>query len=190
MRQITDSTIDNIIDLYSSGHSITKLQSLVGVERHTIAIILKRSGIEIRKPGNYRIGRPHPVSTIDKMKSAHKGRIPVCAGHNKLTPEVHIYNMVASRAKSKNWEFNLTLEVISGLIRSPCAYCGELPNKPCRFRIKEPLNGIDRVNSSKGYTVDNCVTCCPICNQMKSNIPQDVFLKKTNQIANNIKGVK
>lgn len=27
--------------------------------------------------------------------------------------------------------------------------------------------GVDRVDSSKGYTIDNVVPCCDICNRMK-----------------------
>lgn len=29
-------------------------------------------------------------------------------------------------------------------------------------------NGVDRVDNSIGYTDDNCVSCCKICNNSKS----------------------
>lgn len=32
------------------------------------------------------------------------------------------------------------------------------------------INGMDRVLNSQGYTIENCVTCCKICNRAKSNL--------------------
>jgi len=31
-------------------------------------------------------------------------------------------------------------------------------------------NGLDRVDSSKHYTLDNVVPCCTVCNRAKSNL--------------------
>lgn len=36
-------------------------------------------------------------------------------------------------------------------------------------------NGIDRIDSSKGYTIDNCALCCRQCNYLKNNMSQDDF---------------
>lgn len=36
-------------------------------------------------------------------------------------------------------------------------------------------NGIDRINSNKGYEKDNCVSCCPICNRMKLDLSLEDF---------------
>ena len=38
-------------------------------------------------------------------------------------------------------------------------------------RTKEKcfFNGVDRVNSNKGYILENCVSCCSWCNFSKSN---------------------
>lgn len=30
--------------------------------------------------------------------------------------------------------------------------------------------GLDRINNSKGYTIDNIVPCCGNCNKLKNNI--------------------
>lgn len=54
----------------------------------------------------------------------------------------------------------------------------------CKNSDPQPLNGIDRIDSSKGYTIDNCVSCCPLCNQMKSNIDQNMFLTQIEKIYN------
>lgn len=48
----------------------------------------------------------------------------------------------------------------------PCYYCGDVKN----------YNGIDRVDSSKGYILNNCVPCCEICNKMKLNYTVDSWI--------------
>lgn len=55
-------------------------------------------------------------------------------------------------------DFELTKEQFYNLISQPCYYCGD--------KEKE-FNGIDRIDSQKGYIIDNCVTCCEYCNKMK-----------------------
>ena len=39
-------------------------------------------------------------------------------------------------------------------------------------KTEEPYkhNGIDRVDPSKGYTIDNCVSCCSKCNYAKHDM--------------------
>lgn len=44
------------------------------------------------------------------------------------------------------------------------------------------VNGIDRVDSSKNYTIDNCIPCCTMCNFMKQSYPQNDFLNQINKI--------
>jgi hypothetical protein len=36
-------------------------------------------------------------------------------------------------------------------------------------------NGVDRIDNSIGYTKENCVPCCTICNWAKSNRGVDEF---------------
>ena len=51
----------------------------------------------------------------------------------------------------------------------------ELTKKNCNYCDKEGANGIDRVNNSIGYTLDNCVPCCKHCNYVKGNLSQVDF---------------
>ena len=76
------------------------------------------------------------------------------------------------------------------IVHSDCYYCG---SKPSYFRSMirysknsslQELNGVDRIDSNKGYTKDNCVPCCKICNQMKSNIDIGTFLTQISKIYN------
>ena len=58
--------------------------------------------------------------------------------------------------RSRNYEFLLTFEQFSELINKECTYCG-----------KENCRGVDRMDNSIGYVIDNCTSCCSKCNEMK-----------------------
>jgi hypothetical protein len=64
-------------------------------------------------------------------------------------------------ARRRKLDFNISESFHSELIQQPCHYCdGPLNLTGC---------GMDRVDSSKGYTETNVVSCCGSCNTMKSD---------------------
>ena len=71
------------------------------------------------------------------------------------------------RARKAHYEVTLTDEQIMVHFRSDCVYCSATPNH---------LNGIDRVDNDKGYTSENSVPCCKICNLMKQALTKKTFL--------------
>lgn len=60
-----------------------------------------------------------------------------------------------------------------------CSYCGIEGEE-------HAPNGVDRVDSSKGYLPDNCVSCCWTCNKMKSEYSVDTFKNHIIKIYNKI----
>lgn len=77
-----------------------------------------------------------------------------------------------------SWE--LSREQVVSLIEKPCYYCGIPPSnyKTTKNSLKgggKHYSGIDRVDSTKGYFMDNCVPCCKICNFAKSNLDINEF---------------
>lgn len=80
---------------------------------------------------------------------------------------------IKGNAKCRGFDFNLTEEQTEELINKPCFYCGQ-----------EHSDGIDRLDSSKPYTIDNCVPCCFVCNRMKNKYPLNLFLEKVEKIYN------
>lgn len=54
--------------------------------------------------------------------------------------------------------------------KQPCFYCGE------------ESTGIDRVDSSKDYLMDNCIPCCIKCNRMKMDKTFEEFIDQINKI--------
>jgi hypothetical protein len=73
------------------------------------------------------------------------------------------------RAYKKNLDFDVTEEEYCRLRERPCHYCH-------RNITVHNLSGMDRIDNSKGYSLDNVVACCSECNQARSNIPQAEFI--------------
>lgn len=93
-------------------------------------------------------------------------------------------------AAERNLEWKLTDSEFENLIFSNCFYCG---CKPKVYKSDNRFNktgnlflrvGIDRKDSSKGYTLENCVSCCDICNRMKMQMSENTFLNRIEQIYN------
>lgn len=85
-----------------------------------------------------------------------------------------------STAKKQKRRWNLTYVYCVNLFKSPCTYCGEEPSNESNLglintRLTFIYNGIDRVNSSQGYTKNNTVPCCITCNRAKNNMSLDCF---------------
>lgn len=81
-------------------------------------------------------------------------------------------------AKGKDVDFCLTRDQFSILTKGNCAYCGKEPNHAYTYKnMNGPYtaNGIDRVNSSLGYTIENTVSCCKTCNLMKNTLSVEEF---------------
>ena len=101
--------------------------------------------------------------------------------------EYKMYCFYRSGARQRGIEWNLSEEEFKSLIKENCYYCGEEPSRHQSVSYRndfELVNGIDRIDSSKGYSIDNCVPCCNTCNLMKNTLPKDVFLNKVSQIYN------
>ena len=88
-------------------------------------------------------------------------------------------------AKDRGLPFELTREDVAKLIGQPCYYCGVEGSNHAPSRSGEGFryNGIDRVDSSRGYFLDNVVACCGDCNRRKSATPQAEFIAWAIRIA-------
>lgn len=81
------------------------------------------------------------------------------------------YSQYISNANARGIYMGLTEEQFAGITSKPCHYCG----------TTEAI-GIDRKDSSKGYTIENSVPCCSRCNFIKNNIPYQEFLDHVSQL--------
>lgn len=114
-----------------------------------------------------------------------------------------LYGRYRQGAQRRKIKFGLTVDEFSQMIKLPCSYCGLEPytrysryltkNGKWKSRSKKYsaelattmtvlYNGIDRVDSTKGYSPDNCVPCCKLCNTMKLSLKKDEFLEHVSKI--------
>lgn len=80
-------------------------------------------------------------------------------------------------AVKRGYEFSLEYDEFVKLLAGNCVYCGAEPElheyeKQYMQKLEEPYkhNGIDRIDPNKGYTTENCVSCCSKCNYAKHDM--------------------
>ena len=98
----------------------------------------------------------------------------------RLYPSV--YWKYVEGAKDRGHEFSISLEDFIKLVSSDCFYCGGSPSRKIEGANPIFVNGIDRYDNSTGYTVENCVPCCSICNFMKGKLEASHFLAHISRI--------
>lgn len=85
----------------------------------------------------------------------------------------------------------ISYEQFLKLSAADCHYCGSPPSNVRNVKSgkkfdpdhrRSVLNGIDRVDSSVNYQLDNCVPCCYKCNSMKSDRSTEEFLAHIRKI--------
>lgn len=102
---------------------------------------------------------------------------PGVRARNKV---MYIYK---KHAKTAGREFSLTTEEFTELTSASCHYCGRPPmrthtpfTRPERSTTTYDYNGIDRKDSSLGYILENCLTCCTECNRAKMDMSYEDFI--------------
>lgn len=88
------------------------------------------------------------------------------------------YGQYKAKARERGYAFSLSIEEFSSLLTSNCYYCATPPVKPHPTATDGLLiNGIDRLDSSAGYTVENCVSACFLCNRAKNTLTLGAFVE-------------
>ena len=84
-----------------------------------------------------------------------------------------LINSYKTGAKKRHLSFSLSRQEFRLIVTGACFYCGKFPDKfhgTDAYNGKFNYTGIDRVDNSRGYTLDNCVPCCESCNHRKGGI--------------------
>lgn len=87
---------------------------------------------------------------------------------------------------------DLTYEEVKEIIFRPCRYCGkvgtrvqkDIQNGKKISELEVYYNGLDRLDSSVGYTKQNTVACCWICNRAKGTISEVDFKSHISKMYN------
>jgi hypothetical protein len=88
-----------------------------------------------------------------------------------------------TRAKQKGWEIEIDLAWIEQqYVSGVCSKTG-IPYP--QGNIDSPWKpSIDRINSTKGYTKNNCQLVCWAYNRAKSNMTEDAFIRMCKAVVN------
>ena len=102
--------------------------------------------------------------------------------HKRLPPGVSQLNSMfyqhGLRCRKRKIETLITKEQFRVLVTSRCHFCGL---EPSSIFVRSYVNGtflyggIDRLDSDKGYTGENSVSCCKWCNSAKNVMTTDGF---------------
>ena len=114
-----------------------------------------------------RKGHDHPqFATREKLRLHQAGtRLP--PGETALN---RVYDAHERNALVRKLEQSLTREQFKALCLGDCVYCDSPPSTVSQSRRRTSTflrNGVDRWDNSKGYTVENSVSCCTNCNYGK-----------------------
>mgnify|MGYP001555746683 CR=1 FL=1 len=91
-------------------------------------------------------------------------------------------------ASSRGIDFELSLEDVEWMIRSNYWYCDSPPANTYSEGPRESsfmYMGIDRKINSLGYSKDNCIPCCAVCNRAKMNMTSLEFVALCLRVAEN-----
>lgn len=89
-----------------------------------------------------------------------------------------LFSIYKESALIRKYEFCLTKEKFIEITQKNCYYCGTPPKQkifPAGFNGEYIYNGIDRKVNEIGYTDQNCVPCCILCNRAKSTVSPSEF---------------
>jgi hypothetical protein len=126
---------------------------------------------------------PAHLAAVRRYRKKHKAQISLarCTEKSRSNQRVRSaryratshgkFRTYVDSARVRNINFVLTFDEFVVLLNSDCVYCG-VPNS----------GGIDRRCSSDGYTLENAVGCCTVCNYMKLDYSDKEFLDQVERI--------
>ena len=141
-----------------------------GRDKHKSVLWLVRC--ECRKESNV---------TGQDLRSKHTTQCKSCArkhptGEANRNQRMREYER---QARNRGLIWVLSKEEFNVLTSQNCVYCGAEPQEG--YKNKEhngcaKMNGIDRVDNSRGYEWNNCVPACKTCNGAKCRMTKTDFL--------------
>jgi len=133
---------------------------------------IERLGVEEYQKQGAEQARKWREKNPEKMKVSNE---------NKIKSMPLQYNIYKKCANIKNLAFEITYEEYTSLVEKSCYYCNTIENRG--------FNGIDRLNSSIGYIMNNCVSCCKMCNYLKGSLNNITFMKRIEHILTHLRKI-
>lgn len=95
--------------------------------------------------------------------------ISVCKGciksrvtkYTKTDDGRYVHAQAIAKFRDKNWDINKADYL--NLLKKPCYYCNGILDD-------NGGAGLDRIENSLGYTLDNVIRCCSFCNYLRGDL--------------------
>jgi hypothetical protein len=99
-------------------------------------------------------------------------RSDLLSSRRRILPYQAVFNKAKAGAAKRGLEFDISLEFYQSLAEKPCHYCDASLVWSEHTGVRGGTDGrrghnLDRKDNNMGYTEDNVVPCCPICNILK-----------------------
>ncbi len=147
-----------------------------------IELFKQNKPINCKKHGEHLDWRLHSKNNVQcKLCSKEQQK-----NRREKNPLRFLFEDAKKHSKLKNREFSITIDDIKNTLikqKNCCALSGVEFNK-------ENKPSLDRIDSSKGYTVNNIQLLLIDINVMKNKFIQENFIKLCNLISENQKGKK
>lgn len=130
------------------------------------------------------------ASSLSKKANA----IQCLSCHMRTKPfagERYALRRIKSDAVKAGRSFEISLEWFIEKAHEPCHYCGRKDRNTLNEKSKIAglynvkgfkYNGLDRKNNDLGYTEENCVPCCLVCNRAKNSMGYNEFIEYLNDL--------
>jgi 5-methylcytosine-specific restriction endonuclease McrA len=97
-----------------------------------------------------------------------------------------LFSHYVRSAKYRGYEWALSKDQFRSITVQCCSYCG---SKPSQSHLTHKsaygeyiYTGVDRVDNSRGYEIDNVVPCCGTCNRAKGAMSSEEFLEWVDRV--------
>lgn len=105
-----------------------------------------------------------------------------------LSIKNRVYRNYKRAAIARSLCFDLSFNEFFSIVKRNCYYCGQAPTEypsDKHNKISKEVfvrNGVDRKNNSIGYTTENCVASCSICNRAKMTLDEKPFVEWVSKV--------
>lgn len=120
-----------------------------------------------------------PEEFREHNNNIHKNWRAENSEHAKRWYRTHVnprLDAIKRSAITRGIEWNITDDEAKVMLVSPCIYCKHID-------LEVRVNGIDRLDSGKSYSTENCRPCCKNCNYMKGTFDPRTFIDWAKKIA-------
>ena len=137
------------------------------------------------------------VEKVVKRTALHRGLKSCGCGQaiplpDRLGLKNRVLTRIQKQATERGYSWGLSFDEAVTLIFGNCHYCGVTPSGLVRTNKGKPMayNGIDRIDNTQGYNPTNVVSCCGLCNRVKSDMSYSDFTNYVERLASHHLGLR